>query len=62
MRNILRRLDRLEARVCPAWERLSIMIHFVDPEKGVTSTLQLGPGKERVWTNLQAGQEDATAN
>jgi hypothetical protein len=61
MRDILRRLDRLEARVCRATERISILIHFVDPEKGVTGTLLLGPGNERVWTNLQARQEDATA-
>jgi hypothetical protein len=50
MRHLLRRLERLEARVAPSAPALSILVQFVDPQMRVTSTLHLGPGQERVWT------------
>jgi hypothetical protein len=53
LRTLLRRLERLEVRAGPATEPLSFLIHFVHPEKGVTHTLRLGPGREQVWADLQ---------
>ena len=53
MKRLLRRLERIEARLCPARESISFLIQFVDPEKGVIRTLRLRPGHEPVWTDLQ---------
>lgn len=51
IRSISHRLRRLEASIWRENYPLSIMIHFIDPERRVTSTLLLAPGKQ-VWTNL----------
>ena len=53
MRHLLRRLERLEARDRPVEQSLTFIVRFVDPEVGVTSTLLLRPGQERVWTDLR---------
>ncbi len=45
VKKIHRRLERLEARVRPADHSFSMMIHFIDPEKGMTGTLLLKSGK-----------------
>ena len=52
VRSISRRLERLEKRVLPGSDSFSVTIHFVHPEKGVTSTLLMESGK-RVWTRLE---------
>jgi hypothetical protein len=51
-----RRLERIERRVLPASESLSVTIHFVAPGKGVTSTLLMESGK-RVWTRFEAAPD-----
>jgi hypothetical protein len=50
-RDILRRLERLEARVWPV-QLPTLMIYFVNPEKEVTRTLLLEAGKQ-VWRTLE---------
>jgi hypothetical protein len=45
VRTFSRRLQRLEERVRRANPYLSIMIHFVAPGEGVTSTLLIESGK-----------------
>jgi hypothetical protein len=63
VRNISRRLERLEARVRSTSDSFSVMIHFVHPEKGVTSTLLMESGKQ-VWTNVEERMRECqpTAN
>jgi len=58
-RNIPRRLMRLEEQVeaAQAITSHSMLIQFVDPQKGVTSTLLMEGGKQ-VWTYLK--DEDAS--
>jgi hypothetical protein len=58
VRGIFRRLERLEARVGRVNESFSITINFVHPEKGVTSTLQIGPGKQE-WIKREGEQNQA---
>jgi hypothetical protein len=55
-----RRLERLERSACPGKKQFSVLIQFVHPQKGVTSTLLLGPGGQRVRRNLQPSQKDVT--
>ena len=57
-RNIYRRIERLEANPRWASNQLSFLIQFVDPKKGLTSTLLL-EGSKRVWTNLE--EQDASS-
>ena len=56
--SINRRLKRLEASVGQPNSSASMLIQFVDPEKGVMSTLRIGP-KEHVWTELPDDQNPA---
>jgi hypothetical protein len=58
VKRLLRRLERIEARIRTANQPISFLIQFVDPEKGVVRTLQLGPGYEQVWTDLQPDPEE----
>lgn len=54
-RTLNKRLASLEARMTPAVVApLSMTIHFIDPKKGVTSSLLVGSG-QYVWTNPVAG-------
>jgi hypothetical protein len=46
MRNIVRRIERLERRVVEAEDVLSMRVNFVSPERIVTSTLLVETGKE----------------
>jgi hypothetical protein len=46
VRNIARRLERLERRVLAASESFAVTIQFVHPEKGVTRTLLVESGKQ----------------
>jgi hypothetical protein len=49
VRNISRRLAKIEARFQAASATLSMTIVFVHPETGVTGTLLMESGKQ-VWT------------
>ena len=50
MRNVSRRLERLEARAAAARQDRSrlVRIHFVDPEKGLVSVLVMESGKPTI--------------
>jgi hypothetical protein len=58
LRNISRRLERLERRFLPAINPFSIKIVYVDSDGVVESTFLMEPGK-RGWTNLD-GEQDNT--
>ena len=60
MNAVERRLRRLEKQLADAASAFSINVEFVDPEKGVTSTLLLERDK-CIWTNLEDEQSDAGA-
>lgn len=50
MRNLFRRLQRLETRAAAATQDRSLLvrIHFVDPEKGLVSVLVMESGKPTI--------------
>ena len=49
-RTLTFRLDRLEARVLPAYVPPTFMINFISPgDKSVTRTLLMEPGKPNRW-------------
>ena len=58
MRNIVRRIERLEKRVLEAEVVLSMRIDFVSPQGVVTSTLLIETGKELERTPYS--QSDST--
>ena len=58
MRNIVRRIERLEKRVHDAEVVLSMRIDFVSPQGVVTSTLLIETGKELELTPYS--QSDST--
>jgi hypothetical protein len=57
VKDISRRLKRLEARAWP--DSFSFMIHFINRDNRVTSTLLMEAGKPQVWTHLEGEPEDA---
>ena len=59
IKNIARRLERLEARARSAQDPISILIHFVNAEKRVTSTLLIKSGKQ-VWTESGEANENVS--
>ena len=49
-RTLSKRIDRLEARVLPAYVAPTFMINFISPgDKSVTRTLVMEPGKPYQW-------------
>ncbi len=49
-RTLSKRIDRLEARVLPAYVPPAFMINFISPgDKSVTRTLVMEPGKPDQW-------------